>query len=133
MTRLLALLVTAVFLVFFGTGQLYCVCASEDLCGGVQNIFDADAAENLVFHHEKHNAGIVGEDCCKRCHSEDLTLSSIKSSDLQFEQVASCQRQDSSSMSCDDCIYQQHLGRSPPCNGSFVTSKIFLAKGSFLV
>lgn len=121
------------FLVFFGTGQLFCVCEAEDSCGGLQNIFASVQAPNATSHAVQHSVGITSQDCCDHCQSSDASAGSINLKNSEVELIAFHQRDDVQIVPSKKLFYQHHLGRTPPRCGHFNLDKIFLAKGSLLV
>ncbi|QQR56276.1 MAG: hypothetical protein IPG59_14840 [Candidatus Melainabacteria bacterium] len=133
MNRLFAFLNAMLFLVFFGTGQFFCVCEAQDPCGGLQNVFASAQADNATFHAVQHSCKIANQDCCDHCQSGDASASSINPNSSEVEQIAFHQRDDVQLAPIKTQFYQQHLGRAPPLCGHFNLDKIFLAKGSLLV
>lgn len=121
------------FPVFFGTGQLFCVCEAEDSCGGLQNVFASAQADNATFHATQHSNGIVNQDCCDHCQSGDASTGSVNPNSTEGEQIAFHQRDYAQLAPAKSELYQHHLGRAPPLCGHFNLDKIFLAKGSLLV
>jgi hypothetical protein len=121
------------FLVFFGTEQLICVCEAKDPCGGLQNVFTSAQADNATFHAVQHSCKIANQDCCDHCQSGEASASSINPNSSEVELIAFHQRDDVQLAPGKSELYQQHLGRAPPCCGHFNLDKIFLAKGSLLV
>lgn len=121
------------FLVFFGTGQLVCVCEADDSCGGLQNVFASAQADNATFHAVQHSVGINSQDCCDHCQSGDTSAGSVNPKSSEAELIAFHQRDDMPTVPGRIVFYQHHLGRALPLCGHFNLDKIFLAKGSLLV